>query len=72
MRFKNHPLLYFLLIILGAVLAFIGQGKGGEDRPYILIAGFVLLMYGLYGATAKWVKDNPRDNSNENREEEEE
>ncbi|WP_461533877.1 hypothetical protein [Sinomicrobium sp.] len=63
---------YLFLIVIGAVMAFVGQGQGGEDKPYILIVGFVLLMYGLYGTATKWVKDNPRQDEEDDSDEDEE
>ncbi|MGS2761347.1 hypothetical protein [Sinomicrobium sp. M5D2P9] len=62
MSSKNRPVLYLICIILGGVLVFIGQdGKENEGTPYVAILGFVLLMFGLYKATTRWVKDNPRE-----------
>lgn len=58
----------FLIIAGGAILLF--QISGEEDNPYILIAGLVMLMYGLYRATNHWVIAN-EEGKEETKEEEE-
>ncbi|MGS2741956.1 hypothetical protein [Sinomicrobium sp. M5D2P17] len=59
---KNRPVLYVICIILGGLLVFMGQdAEENKEIPYVMILGFVLLMYGLYKATTRWVKDNPRE-----------
>lgn len=48
-----------LAIVLGAVLLWISDGSAASG-VYLKITGFALLMYGLYRSTVLWVKDNPR------------
>ncbi len=63
---KNRPVLYLLCIIAGAVLVFTGQGsEDTEGAPYLMIIGFIVLMAGLYLATTRWVKDNPKEKKEE-------
>lgn len=61
MSTKNQRILYFVCILLGGILVFTEQAKEHRENPYLLILGFVLLMFGLYRATTGWVKDNPRE-----------
>ncbi|MBC9797372.1 hypothetical protein [Sinomicrobium weinanense] len=63
MSAKNQRILYFILILIGGALVFTEQGKENREDPYLLILGFVLLMFGLYKATTRWVRDNPKENS---------
>ncbi|WP_340066997.1 hypothetical protein [Ascidiimonas aurantiaca] len=53
-------LLYSLFIIVGAGLLFYTNWGSEEDKIYITVFAFVLLMFGLYKSTRYWVKDNPK------------
>ncbi|UGU16964.1 hypothetical protein LS482_03600 [Sinomicrobium kalidii] len=68
MSAKNQRILYFAVILAGGILVFVEQGKENREHPYFLILGFVLLMFGLYKATTRWVKDNPREEGTDNSE----
>lgn len=61
MSAKNQRILYFILILIGGALVFTEQGKEDRESSYLLILGFVLLMFGLYKATTRWVRDNPKE-----------
>lgn len=66
MKKNNSQLINFLLIVLGgAFLLFEISGK--KENVYFLIAGIVLLMFGLYRATNHWVytKDDHKEESEE-------
>ncbi|RNL95047.1 hypothetical protein ED312_00120 [Sinomicrobium pectinilyticum] len=64
MNSKNRPVLYVICIVIGGLLVFIGQdAEENKEIPYVMILGFVLLMFGLYKATTGWVKDNPREDN---------
>ncbi|XLS30396.1 hypothetical protein ACJD0Z_06115 [Flavobacteriaceae bacterium M23B6Z8] len=52
-------LIYFMCIVLGAILLFSADGLDEQYRAYVTIGGFVLLMYGLYKSTTSWVTENP-------------
>lgn len=54
-------LTYFLCILTGALILFLAESLSVTYAPYLTIAGFVLLMFGLYKSTTIWVKDNPRE-----------
>ena len=57
---KYKQLLHFAMIFIGGGAILVEQSKEKDQNIYILIAGLVVLMYGLYKATTKWVSDNPR------------
>ncbi len=64
MNSKNRPVLYVICIVIGGLLVFTGQdAEENKEIPYVMILGFVLLMFGLYKATTGWVKDNPREDN---------
>lgn len=66
MKKNNSQLINFLLIALGgAFLLF--EISGNKENVYFLIAGIVLLMFGLYRATNHWVYT--KDDHKEEREE---
>ncbi len=52
--------IHFILIFAGGGLIFFEQNKEKDQNIYILVAGLIIMMYGLYKATTKWVSDNPR------------
>lgn len=58
MKKPNRRILYTVLIAVGAVLVFYEQSKETNRNVFVLAAGFILLMLGLYKATTQWVRDN--------------
>ena len=60
---KTKRTIYFLLIILGALI--IGVGESYFPKEYALSVGLVLMMFGLYKSTQVWIHDkdqNEEDN----------
>ncbi len=57
---KYRQLLHFAMIFIGGGIVLVEQNKEKDQNIYVLVAGLVVLMYGLYKATTKWVSDNPR------------
>ncbi|TQD39298.1 hypothetical protein [Haloflavibacter putidus] len=60
----NSQLLNTLIIVAGSALLLYAVITA-SDNVYIKIIGLILLMYGLYNATQKWVKDNKGDVNDE-------
>lgn len=54
MKKNNSQLINFLLIVIGGSFL-IFEISGKKENVYFLIAGIVLLMFGLYRATNHWV-----------------
>ncbi|WP_340202733.1 hypothetical protein [Ascidiimonas sp. W6] len=52
-------LMYFLSIVIGALVLFSADSWDEQYTSYITIFGFALLMFGLYKSTTSWVSDNP-------------
>ena len=59
----------FLIVVGGGLLLY--EISGEEENVYVLIAGIIMLMLGLYRATNHWV-DTKDDHKNEEQEEIEE
>lgn len=57
-------LLYFSLIIFGAILLWLGQPLENMNNTIVTIAGIVLVMFGLYKTSTKWVKNKEQDDKN--------
>jgi hypothetical protein len=49
---KIKPLIYFLLIIIGALL--IGLGDRIMLQEYAMIIGIVFIMFGIYKTSLSW------------------
>ena len=49
---KSKRIFYLVLIILGAVIA--GLGDNVLEKEYALSIGIVLIMFGLYKTTQLW------------------
>ncbi|MEJ1223397.1 hypothetical protein [Sediminicola sp. 1XM1-17] len=49
---KTKRIIYFLLIISGAVI--MGAGENYMEKEYALCIGIVLLMFGIYKSTQIW------------------
>lgn len=60
----NSQLLNTLIIVAGSALLLYAVITA-SDNVYIKIIGLILLMYGLYNATQKWVNDNKGDVNDE-------
>lgn len=56
----NSQLVNTLIIVIGSALLLYSIITDAENI-YIKIIGLILLMYGLFTATQKWVKDNKND-----------
>lgn len=68
MKKDSSQLINFILIAAGGGLL-IYEISAKNDNVYFLIAGIVLLMFGLYRATNHWVytkDDHKLDNENQN------
>lgn len=59
----------FLIVVGGGFLLY--EISGEEENVYVLIAGIIMLMLGLYRATNHWVdtKDDHKNEANEEIEE---
>jgi hypothetical protein len=55
---------YFLSIIFGAIILFSADTLSKTYAAYATIAGFALLMFGLYKSTTSWVTENPHPKKN--------
>lgn len=53
---KTKRIIYFLLIITGAVV--MGAGENYMEKEYALCIGIVLLMFGIYKSTQIWGDQN--------------
>ncbi|MEB8329633.1 hypothetical protein OO009_09715 [Flavobacteriaceae bacterium KMM 6897] len=53
---KTKRIIYFLLIITGAVV--MGAGENYMEKEYALCIGIVLLMFGIYKSTQIWSDQN--------------
>lgn len=56
---KKHrgKIVYTACIVIGAGLVFYKPSEAGERHVFILAAGFIMLMFGLYKVATQWVKD---------------
>lgn len=52
-KINSQVLNSFLIIVGGAMLLY--EISGDKENVYVLIAGIILLMFGLYRATNHWV-----------------
>jgi hypothetical protein len=52
---------YIFLIIIGVVIIFYSKNSDNINYSYFSILGFVMLMFGLYKTSTKWVKDKSDD-----------
>ena len=64
---KTKRTIYFLLIVLGALI--IGVGESYFEKEYVLSVGLIFMMFGLYKSTQVWVNDRDQ-NKEENGKEE--
>jgi membrane-bound ClpP family serine protease len=55
MKKNNSQVINSILILTGGALL-IFEISGGKENVYFLIAGIILLMFGLYRATNHWVE----------------
>ncbi len=60
---NSAKIMYFLSIVLGAIVLFSADSFPEASRPYVTIGGFALLMLGLYKSTTTWVRENPNPKS---------
>ena len=61
---KTKRIIYFLLIILGALI--MGGGENYMEKEYALCIGIVLLMFGIYKSTQIWSDQGEGETTNEN------
>ncbi|MEX0289868.1 MAG: hypothetical protein AB3N14_12230 [Flavobacteriaceae bacterium] len=55
---KTKRGIYFLLIILGALI--MGVGENWMRKEYALSIGIILLMFGIYKTSQSWTENNKR------------
>ena len=53
--------IYIFLIISGVTVMFYSKNSDNIIYSYFSILGFVMLMFGLYKTSTKWVKDKSDD-----------
>lgn len=64
---KTKRSIYFLLIVLGALIIWIGESY--FPKEYVLSIGLVLMMFGLYKSTQVWVHDKDQSEEENGKEE---
>ena len=70
MKKDNSQVINTVLIVIGAIIL-IFELAGEQKNVYLLILGFVILMFALYRATNHWsiTKDDHKKEAEENSEE---
>lgn len=61
---KTKRIIYFLLIISGALI--MGTGENYIEKEYALCIGIVLLMFGIYKSTQIWSDNSEGKTTEEN------
>jgi uncharacterized membrane protein HdeD (DUF308 family) len=57
-------LLYFSLIIFGAILLWLGQPIENMTNTIVTIVGITLVMFGVYKTSTKWVINKEQEDKN--------